>query len=90
MDINTPDEFIEKPVIDIDVTFGLAQPMRWTINDTPDAQFKNAPQGIQFFIVETQELVRIERAQIAWSAIRRRIDRIPVKKPVAVPQPQAA
>jgi len=81
MDVTSPDEFIDKPVIDIDVTFCNAPAMGWTINDTPEAQFKSGACAITFTIVETGQEVSIERNAIAWSSITRRIDRIPVPKP---------
>ena len=80
MEVTSPDEFIEKPVIDINVEFMGAPFMQWTINDTPDAQFHNGEKRIRFHIVELNQDVAIERCNIAWASIGRRIDKIPVKK----------
>ena len=80
METTTPDEFIERAVIDINVEFVGSPFMQWTINDTPDAHFLNGEKRIRFHIVELNQDVAIERCNIAWAAIGRRIDKIPVKK----------
>lgn len=84
MDINTPDDFIDIPVIDIDVEFGGAVPPgRWTVKDEPATKFKNQQLAISFLFRPDNgpaQEVRLERRFIAWSGITRRIDRVPVKK----------
>lgn len=88
MEINTPEiEFVYKNVIDIDVEFMAAPAMRWTINDTPEAGFREYNNAIVFTIVETDQKVRIERRSVAWSSVRRRVDKIPVRKENAQQQP---
>lgn len=87
MEIVTPQEFIEKPVIDIDVEFIGAPGMRWTINDVLETKFVNdSLDGMTFCIAETGHTVHIPTQNVAWYSVRYRIDRIPVKKPLAQAQ----
>ena len=81
MEINSPDDFREQPVIDIEVEFVSGRNAAWTINDEPDTWpgpvQENAAE-IRFDFL-TAEVV-VERRNVEWFSIRHRIDRIPIKK----------
>ena len=87
MELRSEPDYIEKPVIDIYIRFGDAPDadMQWTINDVPESLFAADTKTLSFEIPETGETVQIELSNCVWSTVRRRIDRIPVKKNGGVP-----
>lgn len=95
MEIQDVESFIEKPVIDITVEFIGAPGMVWTIDDVPESEFRNGRDRIHFRVTSINGKaadieVNIERRNLAWSSISKRIDRIPVKRegPARVGQPR--
>lgn len=78
MEINSPDDFREQPVIDIEVEFVGGAQNAWTINDEPDNPVNEREREIYFRFLKT--LVTVERRNILWWGLTRRIDRIPLKK----------
>lgn len=86
MEIETPQEFIERQVIDIDVEFIGAPPAHWTINERTDGpSYVLGMDNITFDIPETGQKIAINRRNIAWTSIMKRVDRIPVPKPKPAP-----
>lgn len=79
MEINSPDDFREQPVIDIEVEFIGGAQNAWTINDEPDNQPSNED-GNSILFTFLNAAVIIERRNVLWWSLRRRIDRIPLKK----------
>lgn len=78
MDINSPEDFREQPVIDIEVEFVGGAQNAWTINDEPDNPVIQSPRTLAFRFLTTE--VRIQRRNVLWWGYRERIDRIPLKK----------
>jgi hypothetical protein len=88
MDITTPDEYITKNVIDINVEAVGAPALSWTINDEPASKFHNGEKRITFHIAETAAGptdidVAIERTNVIQAVISRRT--IQVKKETPKP-----
>ena len=88
MEIKSDPDFIEKPVIDIQVEFAggdADRDMAWTINDEPASSFSLDDSAVSFR-PDPNTLVVIQAANTNWLLIRHRIDRIPT--PVVIPKPE--
>ncbi len=93
MDIQNVDEFIEKPVISVNVELIGAPGIGWVIDDVPESQFVNGASAISFvwgYDKPRPEHIRVERRNVAWSSISHYIDRIPVKRPKAPTEPASS
>lgn len=78
MEINSPEDFREQPVIDIDVEFVNGSRNTWTINDEPDNQPTCIDGTLSFRFLNAQ--VSVIARNMLWGSIASRIDRIPLKK----------
>lgn len=78
MEIQTPEDFREQPVIDIEVEYIGGSQNGWTINDEPDNQPFITEKTIRFRFLD-REIIIERRNVLSWSW-GHRIDRIPVKQ----------
>ena len=70
MELTTPEEFIERHIIDIEIVY-VSGSMGWTINNTPEAEFQedSIDRVITFTIVETGQRISIERSNCVYTSV---------------------